>query len=142
MKLSEEQARIRLVRQWLQKAETDLQAAESLLSRNPPLLYPSCFFSQQAAEKSLKALLTWRKVEFPKTHVIGELLDLLASVDASLAERLAGATALNPYSVEVRYPGDLAEPDVAEAKRAFHLARKVRDAILRTLQSDGGWPKE
>jgi len=61
MKLPEEQARRRLVAQWLQKAETDLEAAESLLNREPPLLYPSCFFCQQAAEKCLKGLLTWHQ---------------------------------------------------------------------------------
>ena len=133
MKLPEKEARKRLVRQWLQKAETDLQAAEALLAQDPPLLYPSCFFSQQAAEKYLKAWLTWRQVEFPKTHVIGELLDLLATVDASLANRLAGATALNPYGVEVRYPSDLPEPTSDEGAAALDLAKSVRDAVLGTL---------
>jgi len=78
-------------------------------------------------------LLTWRQVEFPKTHVIGELLDLLATVDAPLAESLAGAAALNPYAVEARYPGDLPEPDFAEATAALDLARKVRNAVMRAL---------
>ena len=129
----EEQARNKLVRQWLQKADTDLKAAESLLSQDPPFLYPSCFFSQQAAEKHLKALLTWHQVEFPKTHVIGELLDLLAEVDASLAQSLADATALNPYGVEVRYPGDQPEPDSLQATTALDLAREVRDAVTCAL---------
>jgi HEPN domain-containing protein len=133
MKPPEDQARRRLVAQWLHKAETDIQAAESLLSRDPPLLHPSCFFSQQAAEKHLKALLTRHNVEFPKTHVIGELLDLLARVDAPLAVSLAGATALNPYSVEARYPGDMPEPTVAEAQEALRLAQFVRKAILVAL---------
>ena len=34
----EEQARKRLVAQWLAKAQTDLRAAEALLSHQPPLL--------------------------------------------------------------------------------------------------------
>jgi len=133
MKPPEEQVRRELAGQWLQKADTDLEAAEALLSRKPPLLYPACCFCQQAAEKYLKAFLTWHQVEFPKTHVIGDLLDLLAKADASLAERLAGATALNPYGVEVRYPGDMPEPDAAEAATAFDLAKKVRRAIYDAL---------
>ena len=131
MKPPEDQARSRLVKQWLDKAEADLQAAESLFSHIPPLLYPACFFSQQAAEKYLKALLTHHNVEFPKTHVIGELLDLLASVDAPLALSLAGVTALSPYSVEIRYPGDMPEPTVAEAQEALRLAHFVREAVLQ-----------
>ncbi len=131
MKPPEDKVRWKLAGQWFHKAETDLQAAEALLSREPPLLYPSCFFSQQAAEKYLKGFLTLRQVEFPKTHVIGELLDLLAGVDAPLAKSLAGATALNPYGVEARYPGDMPEPELSEAKMAFTLATKVRDALLR-----------
>jgi len=131
----EEQVRNKLVRQWLHKADTDLEAAEALLSQDPPFLYPSCFFSQQAAEKHLKALLTWHQVEFPKTHVIGELLDLLAEVDPSLAQSLADTTALNPYGVEIRYPGDQPEPDSVQATTALDLARKVRDAIMRALPS-------
>ena len=134
MKPSENQARRRLVRQWLDKAETDLQAAEWLVSRDPPLLYPSCFFSQQAAEKHLKALLTHHNVDVPKTHVIGQLLDLLARVDAPLAQSLAGATALSPYSVEARYPGDMPEPTVAEGQEALRLAQFVREAVLAALE--------
>jgi len=133
MKPPEDQARRQLVGQWRRKANMDLEAAKALLSREPPLLYPSCFHCQQAAEKYPKALLTWRQVEFPKTHVIGDLLDLLAKTDASLAESLAAATALNPYGVEVRYPGDLPEPDSADAAMAFDLAGKVRDAVMRAL---------
>jgi HEPN domain-containing protein len=133
MKLPEEQARGRLVRQWLHKAEIAPQAAEALLSRDPPLLYPSCFLCQQAAEKYLKALLTWHQAEFPKTHLMGALLDILATVNASLAESLAGATALNPYGVEVRYSGDRPEPTADEAAAALDLARKVRDAVRHAL---------
>jgi len=125
--------RRKLLDQWLHKAEQDLLAANSLLENEPPLLYPSCFHSQQAAEKYLKALLTWRKVDFPKTHSIGTLLDLLTGVDATLAESLAEATALNPYGVEVRYPSDLPEPDIDEAEAALALAGKVREAVLRAL---------
>ena len=133
MQWPEEQVRRGLVGQWVHKADQDIRAAKSLLADEPPLLYPSCFHSQQAAEKYLKALLTWREVEFPKTHVIGELLDLLGTVDAPLAESLADATGLNPYGVEVRYPGDLPEPDADGAKAALALAVKVRDAVMRAL---------
>ena len=37
---------------WLYKASQDVKAAQALLAQEPPLLYPSCFHSQQAAEKN------------------------------------------------------------------------------------------
>ncbi len=73
----------KLVQEWIAKAEQDLKAAEALLLGEPPLTYPSCFHSQQAAEKYIKAFLTWHQVEFPKTHAFGELLDLVSKVDRS-----------------------------------------------------------
>jgi len=72
-----EEVRKDLVRQWLEKAKVDINASEALLAADPPLLYPACFHAQQAAEKYLKALLTWHQIEFPKTHDIEQLLELV-----------------------------------------------------------------
>ena len=77
----EEQVRRSLVGQWMHKADQDIRAAASLLADDPPLLYPSCFHSQQAAEKYLKALLVRSQVDFPKTHDIQEILDLVDPVN-------------------------------------------------------------
>ena len=117
MQPPEEQVRRELVGQWVHKADQRIRAAETLLSVDPPLLYPSCLHSQQAAEKHLKALLTWHQVEFPKTHSIRELLNLAKTVDPSLTGQLMETAALTLYGVEVRYPAHLPEPDSAEATR-------------------------
>ena len=128
-----EEVKKEIVRQWLAKAEQDIEAAQALLSEKRLLLFPSCFHSQQAAEKYIKAYLTWHQTEFPKTHVLGELLDLMGEVDDALAKSLSSITSLNPYGVEVRYPGDLPEPTSAHAEEALRLAQATRDAILRSL---------
>ncbi len=133
MRPSESPTIKKLVRQWLDKAEQDMQAAEILLDRNPPLLYPSCFHAQQAGEKYIKALLTYFQIEFPKTHIIGELLDLIATVDPDLAVKLNSATGLTPYGVEVRYPGDVPEPDRDAALKALDIARRVSKIISSKL---------
>lgn len=129
-----EEVKRHIVRQWLRKAEADMDAAEALLSEERPVLYPSCFHSQQAAEKLMKAFLTWHQIEFPKTHILGELLDLIAEVDEELAMSMNDATALNPYGVETRYPGDIPEPSLEQAEEALALARKVADAIMKRLK--------
>ena len=135
MKQPEEHVRERLVAQWLHKAQTDLQAAKVLLSCDPPLPYPSCFSSQQAAEKYLKAFLVHNGVDFPKTHDIQEMLDLVESVSPALAHSLGDAIVLTQYALQVRYPGELPEPEPDEARAALALAEQVGDAVTRALPS-------
>jgi len=131
-----EEVKRELVRQWLEKADQDLKAAEVLLSGDHPLLYPSCFHSQQAAEKYIKAYLTWHQVEFPKTHDLSELLELAGRVNKDLAICLEDVTLLNPYGVEVRYPGDMLQPTLEEAKEALDMMKLVRERIIPLLQAE------
>ena len=68
-----------------------------------------------AAEKYIKAFLVRHQVEFPKTHDIGRLRQLVAHRDAALAERLEKADVLTPYGVDMRYPEEF---EVVSQKRA------------------------
>jgi HEPN domain-containing protein len=122
-----------LVRQWLKKAEEDFGVAELLLAERVPYLSTVGFHLQQAAEKYLKALLVRHQVEFPKTHNLGKLLDLLAAVEVPLAETLEKTTRLDPYSVEARYPGDLPAVEREEAEEALTLTREVREKVSAIL---------
>jgi HEPN domain-containing protein len=129
-----EEIKKEIVRQWLSKAEQDLSASKALLVANPPFLYPSCFHAQQAAEKYLKALLTWYQIEFPKTHIIEELLDLVEQADSSMSSNLQDAVLLTPYGVDIRYPGETPEPGLKETQEAVALAQKVRDTVMDRLE--------
>jgi len=133
MRSPEEEVIRKIVGDWMYKADQDIRSAEALLAQDPPLLHPSCFHMQQAAEKYLKAYLARRQVEFPKTHSIRELLNLVGSVDSELSTSLLSASALTPYGVAVRYPGDIPEPTQQETEEALALARKVRDAVVSRL---------
>jgi HEPN domain-containing protein len=128
-----EQVKREFTRQWIQKAEDDLKAATHLLTSEEPFPDIAAFHAQQAAEKFLKAFLVWHQVEYPKTHDIGELLDLVAKVDKSLADSLREATVLTDYSVDVRYPGDNSGVSLADAQTAIELAKRVKEAILKLL---------
>jgi HEPN domain-containing protein len=122
-----------IVIQWLAKADQDIAACETLLAANPPFLYPSCFHAQQAAEKYIKAFLTWHQIEFPKTHDIEQLLYLAETADQHTISNLKNAVELTPYGVDLRYPGDVPEPSLEEARNAVQLAKDVRDAIVNAL---------
>jgi HEPN domain-containing protein len=129
-----EQVKLELVRQWLARTDNDLETAKYLFASGRPFFSAICFHSQQAAEKYFKALLTWHQIEFPKTHDLELLLALIASTDSALASSLTGVDVLNPYGVEIRYPGDFPDTTDADAEEAMRLADKVQEVIFLALK--------
>lgn len=108
--------------------------ARHLLDQKTPFRGAIGFHAQQAAEKFLKAFLVWHQVEFPKTHDLAELLDLVSSVDQSLADTLDSTTSLTPFGVTIRYPGDpLATLNEKDARDAVNLARSVEEAVTAKI---------
>lgn len=83
-----EDAKRKLVGEWLAKAGADMALAEHLLLDEAPFFGAIAFHCQQAAEKYLKALLTWWDVDFPKTHVLAKLIALVEKRNARLAASL------------------------------------------------------
>lgn len=71
---------------WLTKARMDLEAGAHLLSADLPFTASAVFHAQQAAEKSLKAFLTWHDLPFRKTHDLSEIGQQCVGLDASLEE--------------------------------------------------------
>lgn len=130
-----EEVRRDLVRQWLTKAEEDIQVARLLMKKRGSFRSSVAFHAQQAAEKYLKAALVNYEVVFPTTHSIQALLDLLAKVKAGVAQSLSHAGLLTPYGVGVRYPGDTIAVTEPEAILAVKAAGDVRRAVRKLLHS-------
>lgn len=130
-----EEVRAVIIREWVHKADMDLSLAEYLLAESAAFPSAIAFHCQQAAEKYLKALLVKHEVEFPKTHDIRDLLNLVGGFDHELAASLREAEALTPFGVELRYPGDLPDAMPEEASDAVVLAQQVRDTILPRLKA-------
>jgi len=124
------------VRRWIDKAEHDLLNAEYVLTmgENCPV-DTVCFHCQQCAEKYLKALLVFRRVDFPRTHDLVVLFNLVP-LDCGLSLRVQDVQPLNRYSVEARYPGDWDPIDMQEAHDAVKMARAVRDAVRSVLPAE------
>lgn len=91
------------------------------------------FHAQQAAEKAMKAFLAWHDVPFRKTHNLEELGQQCVALDATLQGAADRAAPLTEYAWKFRYPGDLHEPDRAEAERALAAARSVHKDIRDRL---------
>lgn len=85
---SPEEVKREIYEKWIRRANEDLAVAGQLLADGVPYFGAIGFHAQQAAEKFLKAFLVWHQVEFPKTHDLGQLLQLVETRDKALSESL------------------------------------------------------
>ena len=115
----------------LEKAGHDLVAARATIATGEALDMV-CFHAQQAAEKSLKALLALKDVEYPWRHDPGELVELIRAHYPSLELPGDELLELSPYAVEARYDEAWA-PDAPEARRALDIAERVYALVSSTV---------
>jgi HEPN domain-containing protein len=127
---------IEVLRQWVRKAEHDLEAARRILAVEDGCPNDTvCFHCQQAVEKYLKALLTLAAVPAPRAHDLNALCSLLPPEQRASLPSVELAI-LNPYAVEVRYADDWREPGREDAIEALRLAEQVRDQARKVLPSE------
>jgi len=124
-----------LVRGWLEKARRDLETAVRQLKMTEPFTDIVCFHAQQAAEKYLKAYLTWQESDFPRTHVLEDLVLLAAQKEPEFLSLKDEVTLLTPYAVEARYP-EFEEPLLEDAQEAVRIAKTVQRFILQRLPEE------
>jgi HEPN domain-containing protein len=123
-------------RGWMDKARDDLEASRRCLEDSPPLFAVTAFLAQQAAEKALKALLTFHQKDFEKTHNLDELGQQCVAVARSLAGIANRAAPLTRYAVEARYPGPWGNPSEADAREALDIARQVYSGVAQLLPAE------
>jgi len=114
----------------LRLADRDIAAFEALLRHPevPPAI--ACFHAQQAIEKSLKAVLFSRLVEFRRTHDLIALSDLLEGHGIPLPVAAAWLKSLNPFAVAFRY----------EETELHGLDMAALSEVVRTMRGWAGEP--
>lgn len=118
--------------EWIKKAEDNYISALALARqrkhRVPDVICNQC---HQCAEKYVKALLVRHQIEFPKAHDLRELEDLLLNIEPEVRLIDDYLHALNPYGIDIRYPGLQATAEEAkDAIRAMKVIRKFARARL------------
>ena len=108
---------------WLRYAKSDLELAR-IEKPEGVLLENLCFHAQQAAEKTLKAVLIFLEIDFPRTHNIRTLLDLLPE-GVGVPPEVEESAALTDYAVESRYPRSNEPVDDEEYRQVIGLAGVV-----------------
>lgn len=127
----------RLVQAWLKKAENDLNLSNLALDKAEPCPFDLvCYHAQQCAEKYLKAYLVARQIEFPYTHDLRLLTDIIEG-NTPTGPFCREAGDLTEYASRVRYPYERQDPNRREAERALSIAREVKEAVLELLRQEG-----
>jgi HEPN domain-containing protein len=111
-----------------------MRVAGALLKDGTGMPRHVCWLAQQAAEKAIKAGLVFLQRDFPKSHDLDALRNLLPddwrikTVSSDLAD-------LTEWAVEARYPGQWPEASSPDAESALRQAAAVLDAIEADLRS-------
>jgi HEPN domain-containing protein len=131
-----DEARIDLVRRWLEKAGSDLNSARKLASAPGPILDTAFFHCQQAAEKAVKGYLAYHDHPLEKTHDVERLVSLAMSHEPRFAMWQTAAETLTPYATEFRYPRDTVEPNEEQYEEAEQAAAGLLEFVCSLLPKD------
>lgn len=122
-----------ITKEWLRRARDDLDVAKEIIVREH-LTNMVAFHSQQAVEKSLKAIVEEFEIGFVKIHNLERLLGMVRKqmsldVDLDIIKRL------DEVYISTRYPGDLGllpsgKPTIQDAKELFDFS----DALYRNVK--------
>jgi HEPN domain-containing protein len=112
--------------EWIKKAEADFQSAnlEFGVSGRRPNYDLICFLSQQCVEKYIKASLQEYDLDFPKTHDLSILLDLILIREPLWEAWRKSFNGLKGFATEFRYPGE--EAEARDAEFAHRIATSFR----------------
>jgi HEPN domain-containing protein len=129
----------RVTEKWLKQAEADLKAAEDSLDHGH---YEwSCFQSQQAAEKALKAFLYEKGYTSIMTHSLKELLRECSRIEEDFTRLATEGRRLDMYYIPTRYPnglgGDLAPAEFYEeedARQCLSSAELILKEVKKYLK--------
>jgi len=118
-------------RMLLRKAANDLIAADAT-PRTGQAHDTVCFHAQQAAEKSLKALLAAHDVCYPWTHDLLELLALVVPRWPAVADLSDEVEGLTLYAVTIRHD-ESEDPTPDDAQAAFRVASLLQGLAERLV---------
>jgi HEPN domain-containing protein len=119
--------------EWLDRARSNLIRA-SMPKPEGVLWEDVCFDLEQATEKSLKAVLVYYNVDFPRTHHIEWLIALIRENGIPWPDEFDEAAGMTIYAVQARYPGAGFVITDAHFQKAIKIAKKLVDWAGETFQ--------
>lgn len=120
---------------WMRRAKSNLFRAKNEGASKEILLEDMVFDCQQCVEKSLKAICIIIDVEFPFTHNIALLFEVLQKNNIELPTYAKDGMKLTAYAVQTRYPGNYAPVEKEEYDEAFKTTEKIYNWAKSYIES-------
>jgi HEPN domain-containing protein len=118
---------------WLRYARSDLALAR--IECPAEVFFETlCLHTQQAVEKSLKAVLLWKGIRLLYTHNLAELITLVREARIPWPVELDQAAELTVYAAQTRYPGDFEPVSAEEHRRSISVAEQVLAWAQRLIE--------
>lgn len=118
-----------IVDEWLKIAYDDYDSAQHLFdSKHPKPLEIICYHCQQSVEKSLKAFLCAKSIEFQKTHDTGLLCKSCSELSNEFSRFQDACDELTIYATHTRYPIQI-DIEEQDAERALRQAKDVYNYV-------------
>lgn len=117
--------KIRILLQWLEKAESDFATARILIFGDEKHFDTGVYHCQQTIEKVLKAFLTFHDAGFARTHDLENLVSCCLKYDSDFSAFMDQVSDITPYATEFRYPGEILEPSIEDAKSAYKTSAEL-----------------
>ncbi|MBC8489883.1 MAG: HEPN domain-containing protein [Bacteroidetes bacterium] len=128
-----QQIKVELIKQWLIKAEHDLGSAMIIYEHLPEYKDTITFHCQQVVEKLLKAYLVFLDIEFPQTHSLTLLLDLLSDKDPFPEKYYVMADTIQAFAVNIRYPSGRYDPESIDVEKSIKIAMTFKEIIMKKM---------
>lgn len=109
----------------LRKAEADLVAVRRLMDDVQVADEIVAFHGQQAAEKSIKAVLGANGIAVRKSHDLAGLIDMARRGGLEIPEWVDEVAALTPFAVAFRYEAFLEDDEPFDRARMLDLVVRV-----------------
>ena len=126
---------------WLRHAEEDLTTAETFLGHPHMPPRQSCWCAQQSAEKVLKAVLIFLQIDFPRTHNLDTLRDLVPE-SWQLKAAHPDLSNLTRWAIEAKYPEDMQGVTETDASETVEQARAIWTSVSNALAEHGYHPEQ
>lgn len=123
---------IKLAKEWLIKAQNDLESAEILYRERGPS-DALCFHCHQAVEKYLKAYLVSRNIYFSKIHNLWQLAKSCAKEDNEFLNFEEKLKTLDAYYIESRYSPEARSYSREECKNVLEITQELVKFIIEKI---------
>lgn len=99
---------------------------------------PACFWSQQAAEKALKALWAFHGQKPIKIHRLETLIKGVSDKSPILKKFVKQALYLDQFYLETRYP-DFSGEEIITSKKLGEKALRLAKGIVSAVKKELNW---